>query len=455
MPSRAPDARISGGMAGGRRTSKWPGICSARARFKRQAAPEQWFVPELAAYPGFWSRCHRCPIVPRNTARADFPDTLRHMSDAPDPWHFPRPALAQGLLETLGRGLTSARGLFASRRMGKTEFLLQDLVPAAHAARILTAYVNLWDDRQDPSAALVAAIAKAVKPGMLEKLLRDLRRPIKSIKASGNIKALGEASLEANFADERHVPKAALPLVLQELDRSRKVLLLVIDEAQVLTQAQHTDFAHALRAALDTRKQTVKVVFAGSSESTLRRMFARRSEPFFNWAPLEPFDLLGRPFAYAMVEKVNATTKVPLSATDALAAFEALRYTPEFFRRYLDRYLTHPRQGSAAALEHTQTHIFESADFPGQWRTLSTTEQHVLRMLAGGVTDLHGLEARKQLGIALGRKKEVSRSMPQHALRHLLERGVLARVEQGDYRFEDETFADWIRTREPELPFLV
>jgi hypothetical protein len=41
---------------------------------------------------------------------------------------------------------------------------------------------------------------------------------------------------------------------------------------------------------LDIRKQTIKVVFAGSSESSLRRMFGRATEPFYNWAPIEPFE---------------------------------------------------------------------------------------------------------------------------------------------------------------------
>ena len=50
-----------------------------------------------------------------------------------DIWHFPRPLLAEDYLATFARGLTSARGLFARRRMGKTEFLEKDLMPAAPA----------------------------------------------------------------------------------------------------------------------------------------------------------------------------------------------------------------------------------------------------------------------------------------------------------------------------------
>jgi hypothetical protein len=54
---------------------------------------------------------------------------------------------------------------------------------------------------------------------------------------------------------------------------------MILDEAQVLAQPMHSDLAHSLRASLDGRKQNIKVVFAGSSETTLRRMFGRSTEP--------------------------------------------------------------------------------------------------------------------------------------------------------------------------------
>ena len=50
---------------------------------------------------------------------------------------------------------------------------------------------------------------------------------------------------------------------------------LILDEAQVHTAVAHSDLAHSLRAALNVRKQTIKDIFAGSSESSLRRMFGR------------------------------------------------------------------------------------------------------------------------------------------------------------------------------------
>jgi hypothetical protein len=81
---------------------------------------------------------------------------------------------------------------------------------------------------------------------------------------------------------------------------------------------------------LDIRKQTIKVVFAGSSESSLRRMFGRATEPFYNWAPIEPFERLGAAFVTAMTHKVNQLSRYPLSEREALRACEALPCTRTF-----------------------------------------------------------------------------------------------------------------------------
>ena len=45
------------------------------------------------------------------------------MSEPTDPWHFAWPDLARAYRQGFDLRLTSARGLFARRRMGKTEFL--------------------------------------------------------------------------------------------------------------------------------------------------------------------------------------------------------------------------------------------------------------------------------------------------------------------------------------------
>ena len=67
----------------------------------------------------------------------------------------------------------------------------------------------------------------------------------------------------------------------------KRATLILIDEAQNLADARHDSLAASLRAGLDIRKDAVKVIFTGSSEGALRRMFSRIRQPFYNWAPIE------------------------------------------------------------------------------------------------------------------------------------------------------------------------
>ena len=228
-------------------------------------------------------------------------------------------------------------------------------------------------------------------------------------------------------------------------DQKKPKLVLVIDEAQVLAYEENSHFAHALRAALDIRKDTIKVIFAGSSETTLRRMFGVASEPFYNWAPLEPFELLGQGFVAAMVERVNKISKFPLSLADALDSFEKLKNTPEFFRRYIEYYLSNPEDGSKAALEYTQNKVFSDKNFQRQWDSLLPADKVILSMIAHRITDLYGHIAMKKIGDTLGIANNINKNTTQNALRRLSNKNLITKVEYGIYQFEDEAFADWIK----------
>jgi len=75
-------------------------------------------------------------------------------STTPTGWHFARPELAEHYLEALDLGLISATALHAKRRMGKTEFLTQDLSPAAYKRGYAIGYCNLWQEDQNPAQAI-------------------------------------------------------------------------------------------------------------------------------------------------------------------------------------------------------------------------------------------------------------------------------------------------------------
>lgn len=363
-----------------------------------------------------------------------------------DRWHYARPRLARQVLQTFELGLTAARGLFARRRMGKTEFLRKDLGPAAEAEGYVPAYVNLWTNRSDPGDAIVEAIALALEPQTgYEKLMAQLKRPVSKLKAAAKVAGV-EGSLEADLASTA-LALGALAAVLQKLDQQDKPLLLMLDEAQVLAHPAHADLSHALRAELDTRKDAVKVVFAGSSEATLRRMFAVPSEPFYNWASLEPFEPLGRDFVEALVERVNKITKYPLGLGSAMRAFRTLGSTPEGFRRYLEHYLIDPQAGSAAALAKARALVDERATFLGQWDGLLPADQELLKLLAAGHADPLDEAARAKLAVRLGLAQAASTTVKQ-ALGRLEAAALLTTGDGGAVRIEDPAFAQWVRERE-------
>ena len=365
-------------------------------------------------------------------------------------WHFPRPELAKSYLDLFDIGLTSARGLFARRRMGKTEFLKKDFIPAAEARGYVVVYANLWDLEIDPATALISAFYKAIEPLGMNKIWQNLKLPLNKLKASAKIAGVVEGFFEADLTeiDRKKVTGSVLMEAMSAFDRKKMQLILVIDEAQVLAHEENAHFSHALRAALDIRKERIKVIFAGSSETTLRRMFGVSSEPFYNWAPLEPFELLGRTFVEAMVNHVNLISKYPLSLVDALDAFAALKNTPEFFRRYIEHYVNNPLDGASFALTATIHKVFNDESFKRQWDALLAVDQMILTMIAGGVSDLHGKAALQRLALALGIEGGVNKNTPQNALRRLAGKNMVTKLDYGLYQFEDEAFADWVKFRE-------
>ncbi len=370
------------------------------------------------------------------------------MSDFTDPWHFARPDLAQAYLQGFDLGLTSARGLFARRRMGKSEFLKHDLLPAAKRAGYLGAYTNLWDDTDHPGQALATAILLACQPKGLGRFWEELNTPINKLKGGGKLPLGVDASFELDLEQKEKAAVPAIQAALHVADKSKKRLLLVIDEAQVLAAPEHKAVAHSLRAGLDIRKAGIKVLFAGSSEASLREMFSRPAAPFYNWAPLEPFPLLGREFVAATVAQLATVARHPLSLDDALTAFTALKETPEFFRWYVERYLMYQQLGSEQALQYTLTRVHDDRSYAKAWKELNRADRAVLLLAARGVQDLYGASALRQMRELLN-SEDVTVNAPRASIRRLTgpRLQLMARVDHGAYRFEDPEFQSWVAAR--------
>lgn len=363
-------------------------------------------------------------------------------------WHFARPELARHHLQAFDLGLISATALHARRRMGKTEFLEQDLTPAAVEHGYAVGYCNLWQEEQDPTAAIAEAVATCGAPGrMLAKVRARLRTPVTSLKLSGKVAALGEGGAEVGFKAAEKQQVARLRGAFTAFDRSRNRGLLLIDEAQVLADKRHRALERALRAQLDIRKDRLKVIFTGSSEDRLRTMFGAEDKAFYNWARVEPLPLLGSAFVRELTRRANALTTMKLKVEDSERAFDALQRVPELFRRFLSQYLANAFEGVDKAIENCRQSVYREAGFAERWQRMPAADRLVLRWVANGEMELHGARSLARLGKALKLGRPADRSVPQNALKRLRERQILIQSEVGVYRYEDDTFREWVRAR--------
>jgi hypothetical protein len=362
-------------------------------------------------------------------------------------WHFARPELAEHYLRALDLGLISASALHAKRRMGKTEFLTQDLSPAARQHGYAVGYCNLWQEDQNPAAAIATAIVACASPrNLVGKVRARLKVPISTLKIAGKVGAMAEGSAEIGLRDSAESGLGTLRRAFAGFDRSRNKGLLLVDEAQVLADKAHRSLERALRAALDTRKEQLKVIFTGSSEDRLRTMFGAEDKAFYNWARVEPLPLLGAEFVRELTRRANVLTTVKLSAKDTSRAFEAFKGVPELFRRFLSQYLANAFDGVDSAIEKCKQTVYLEGGFAARWEKMLPADRLVLHAVAAGETDLHGARSLAKIGKALELGRPAHRSVPQNALRRLRDRQVLIQSEAGVYRFEDETFGEWVRT---------
>lgn len=362
----------------------------------------------------------------------------------PTGWHFARPQLADHHLNAFDLGLITATALHAKRRMGKTEFLTKDLTPRAVERGYVVGYCNLWQEDQDPAEAIAEAVTACSAPRHVLAKVRDkLKAHVSTLKVSGKVAGMAEGGAELGFKEaERNVTK--LRSALAAFDRSKNRGLLLIDEAQVLADRRHRSLEKALRAMLDTRKDHLKVIFTGSSEDRLRTMFGAEDKAFYNWARVEPLPLLGEEFVRELTRRANTLATMKIKLQDSIRAFDSLKRVPELFRRFLSQYLANAFEGVDRAIEACRQSVYMDEGFAARWDKMLPADRLILQWLAQGQEDLHGTKSLARIGKVLKLGRPADRSVPQNALKRLRERQVVIQSDIGVYRFEDETFKDWV-----------
>lgn len=174
-------------------------------------------------------------------------------------------------------------GVFLSgiRRVGKTTFLRQDLIPALEARGALVIYVDLWaDPAKSPSALVHEAVRQTLQ--QLQTKGSSLLKRIKGLN-------VGAAGLSFGFELDK-VGEPGGTTLAQAFEalvaKTRANVVLIVDEVQ---QTLGTDEGQALLHALKAARDAVNAkpgtpgrflfIGTGSHKSLLAEMTTRRSQP--------------------------------------------------------------------------------------------------------------------------------------------------------------------------------
>lgn len=360
-----------------------------------------------------------------------------------DIWHFPRRDLAERTLQALTKGPAKALLLFGPRRIGKTEFLRKDIAPLAMRRGHLVVYASFWQSPQAPAVVLVDAIGRAIAGETLSGLLSSAASAAKgSVELSGPVSAGAgtiEVGLEKRPVDPNGDQLLALDRLIEKIARPGKPAMLLLDEVQELAKEKTNEpLIAALRTSLDKQSTGVRVIFTGSNEDGLRRMFSARSAPFFHFATEIDLPRLDEAFVDHMVAAFQKATSRVLDRAAMGAAFAELGASPYFFRLLIDEMLPNPDLKPQAALARVRGRIYAALGFEERWSRLNLLQRAVAVALAEGVEKPFSAESVGALARRIG-DKSLTTGRVQTALKKLSKEG-LAASHTGRWKLEEAEF---------------
>jgi hypothetical protein len=234
----------------------------------------------------------------------------------------------------LDEGLRSGLFLSGMRRIGKTTFMVNDLIPALEGLGAIVIYVDLWSDTQTNPKALVLSAVRQV----LKELQTTGSRALTQLKRLSSMD-LGVGVLKFGFKlDAIGTPEG--PTLAQALaavvDQAQTSVVLIVDEVQhAITSEDGQQMMLALKAARDAinprpdTKGHFIFIGTGSHRALVSELTARRNQAFAG-ATSVPYPVLGGDYVAHLLARLHddGITKMP-SQEAALDAFNTLGNRPE------------------------------------------------------------------------------------------------------------------------------
>ncbi|MCX7114681.1 MAG: hypothetical protein NTW08_02035 [Gammaproteobacteria bacterium] len=367
---------------------------------------------------------------------------------------FKRPHLAHAYCDSLeGKGIANARsGLFLAgpRRVGKSTFLIDDLIPEAKNRGWVPVYVDLWANKNANPEQL---IAEAIKTNILN-YEGKITKLAKSVKLN-KINIMGALVLDLSHPGlPENITLTDALHMLCEL--SEKPILLIIDEAQhALMTSNGLNAMFAIKSARDQlntndKATSLMLVFTGSNRDKLGHLIFKKDQPFFG-SDITTFPLLNQDFTDAFAEWANKSLADDNHfLPDSLwRAFQLIGHRPEILRQVAGRVAISGEAGHFSELVEQDALLWHGRiweEFEQGFNALTVLQQTILEILItqGRSWSPFSEDSMQTYKKIIG-QQDISTTAVQTAIQTLRERDFIWQSGRGAYALEDDGFAEWFK----------
>ncbi len=276
-------------------------------------------------------------------------------------WHFERKALTNKLHTAIELEIVQSFTMFAPRRIGKTEFLEYDLKPALEENNYTVIYFSFFSDQDD----LMKKFTNTLKQNFKKLVFANLK--ITEISLSWC-----KISLDSKSEDLDLLQLLTL-LAIQSQKEGKTKLVLLLDEIQELQNTTRgKNLVAGLRTALDLNKEGISVIFTGSSQDGLRRMFTDRKAPFFHFGMNVQMELFGQEFTDFLADRFYERTNTIIDKDKLYDVFCRFNRITEFIRHLIIKMVLEPELSIEDAYSLYSAELYDFQRLEDVWLTLSS-----------------------------------------------------------------------------------
>lgn len=353
-----------------------------------------------------------------------------------DPFYYPRTDLANRLLISLKDGIAHAFTLFAPRRMGKTQFLLNDVRPVAEKMGFKVFYFSFMD-----------ADAQTLAIRFQQSLSQFTAELTTKSKAKALLANIDEISLMgAKISRHKDTTVMTISDVIRIMAEGKSPVLLLLDEAQELAKANNTaELIRSLRTGLDIHKDKVKVIFTGSSVSGLQTLFNDSKAPFFHFAHEIDFPKLDKDFSDHLAKIITKRINKAVDKDKFYQVFERMNFTPLYLRAVAQDIILNPDLTLDAAVKARIEQMGDTSGYQMLWNELTPLDRGVLIYLANDGTKPFSKETAEL--ITKISDIAVTPSKLQAAIKRLAKRDIVAYNINKDWVINEMALKTWIKEK--------